>query len=867
MQIKLLQTFVLLIIFGARLVFAHTPHDVIDAIDVGGNTTDGYTVYIVLGHYRIMRSDDMGRSWKQLIRGLNNRYPFTSIAIAPGFKTNHTLFAATDGDGIYKSLDKGNFWFPVNNGLSSLSIGRLAVSPNYRSNQIVFSAGKKGGLFKTQDGGDSWSQVLDKQFCITALELVQETNKLLIFVGNDEGKLFLSDDLGLSWQLIAHIHESGGITSIAASPGFDKDGILLVGTKDKGLFRSLDKGYRFIPSDSGMLDQSVRSIAFSPEYVRDKTIYASCWRQAIFKSIDGGKTWNKFNSGLTTNHQAERNPIFFSPQFRDLKIVETADKPDTILLAGFDGLFESKDGGVKWAQIQTEAAGWIFSLSSSPPIENDFLIAITTHNSGVYLARNSELSWSILNKGLKKPRCGKIEFSPNYKLDNTLFSYIDEGDHFIKLSPENLGWQSVKLRQKRHLNWKTRIFSYLERKGLPKSITTDFLSNKERQQLLKPKGQANPKGLALSPSFSKDQTVYVATRKRGMFKSNNGGKTFLPLGGNAIEAWSIIISPEFATDRTLFASSRIKGIIKSDDGGIHWRSVNTGLSFLSQWKDLSEQTGRERIELGRSEFYNINLAISPHFSSDKTIFAFGGFGIYKSVNAGESWKRTGNDSLDERAQIFSLCISPDFIRDRTLYISVKARGLFKSIDGGNTFIALNDKLLKENHLIRHLAVSPFYPQDHTLLAASEEAIFRSQDNGNTWKKIDRIVRYESNYKQGVIEYRGEWELVKNSQFSSGDAHLGQTKGSKVLFKFFGSGVKWIGSMGHSTGSAKIYIDESPVETIRKLSDIPNDRDTVFVIRDLKKGPHLLTIEVLGPLESKAKANGVLIDAFDVLGSY
>ena len=854
----------ILIVFGHQFSFAHTPHDVIDAIDVTGNAAEGYSVYIVMGHYRILRSDNLGRSWKQLIRGLDNRYPYTDIAVAPDSQKYRTLFVTTAGDGIYKSVDGGDSWYRTNKGLPTLSLGNIAVSPGYLSDRTVLATGISGGLFITQNGGDSWSQILGVRFRITAIEFAREQTRRIIYVGDEIGRLYRSGDSGQSWHEVSHIQDAGRITCIAASPEFKKDGTLLIGTENKGVLRSTDKEKRFEPSNAGLPEESVQSIVFSPDYADDSTIYASCWHQAGFRSTNGGRSWRKHRHGLTTNDQADRNPLFFSPQFRDIKILKNSVKPHTILLAGFDGLFESGDSGRSWTQIETEAAGWILSVSTSPPIGNDFQIAMTTHNAGVYLANNTELFWSVLNRGLKKPRCGRIEFSPGYAQDKTLFSFIDEGDHFIRLRPENHGWQSVRLKHKPHLNWKSRILNYLKRKGLPESVTTDFLSKEEKKKLIRPKGQAHPKRIALSPNLSKDRSIYIATRKRGLFKSIDGGKTVLPLTPIPIESWSIVMSPEFPADQTLFISSRLNGIKKSDDGGQHWRSINTGLSFLDEWKVLSKQNGRQGIELGRSQFYNIYLAISPHFGSDNTLFAFGGFGLYKSINAGESWAQIRNNTLDHRAQVLSLCISPDFDRDQTVYISVKGRGLFKSLDGGRTFIALNDRLLKENHLIRHLELSPFYPQDRTLFAASEEALFRSQDRGNTWHKIDRMIRYENNYRQGVIEYSGDWELIKDKKFSSGNASLSQTKGSKVVFKFFGSGVKWVASPDFSRKSARIFIDELAVDSARERSGKHFGNDILYAVRNLIRGPHTLKIEVLEPLELDSKTPGVLIDAFDVL---
>ena len=854
-----------LVIFGGGKSSAHTPHDIIGAIEIGRTATEGHYIFIIMQGYRLLRSGNGGSSWKQLIRGLDTSYPFTSIAVAPDFHLNKTLFVSTGGNGIYKSTDAGNSWTSVSKGLKSPRIHLLAISPSFRDDHIVLATDSEGRILKTQNRGRSWYSVIDNSTPVTAVVFAKGLNGRFILAGDQAGRLIRSIDLGESWKTELVMPESGGINCIAAAPDIARDKILMFGTANSGIFRSTDGGRNFSQSNNGLSDLSVQSIVFSPNFKKDSTVYASCWHQAVFVSNDKGSTWKPFDYGLTTHEQAEE-PKYFSPQFRDLKIIDRNNGQQTILLAGFDGLFKSADGGKSWTELETESADWIFGLSTSPVIDSDFLIGVSTFAPGVYLARNSALEWSIQNFGLPSQRTGKIEFSPDYRQDQTLFSFIDEGRHFLFLTPDFNHWQSVKLVDKQPLSWKIRILNYLNRKGLPDWLTTRYLSKAEKSRLWMRGGPAFPHSIVFSPDFRSSRTLYVATERRGMFKSADAGKTFTRIFSAPLESRSLLISPLFTNDQTLFVAGRDKGIFKSEDAGLHWRSINRGLKFLARWQKLSADSWQKQGELRRSShYYNINLAISPDFGNDQTLFAYGGFGLYSSNNAGEFWKPANIETPSERKQVSAMCISPNYQHDQTVIISVKGFGLYKSEDGCKTFFPLTDQPLINNHLIRHLVYSPRYPADRTIFAATEEALFRSQTDGRTWELISIPFRYENDEQQGVLLYQGKWRLIKGSRFSAGNAHYGVTEGSTAKFNFFGTGVSWIGQSLNGSKEANVYLDGVLKDSIKAHGGNIQDSAKLYHISDLKQGPHTLTIEVVDPGDLAGQNPGIEIDAFDVFG--
>ena len=83
------------------------------------------------------------RSINGLASVLDSRSTVTAIAIAPDNRS--TLYVATSGRGVYKSLDGGANWEPLNEGLTNLDVRLLAVASN------ALYAVTSSGIFKATD--------------------------------------------------------------------------------------------------------------------------------------------------------------------------------------------------------------------------------------------------------------------------------------------------------------------------------------------------------------------------------------------------------------------------------------------------------------------------------------------------------------------------------------------------------------------------------------------------------------------------------------------------------------------------------------------------------------------------------------------
>jgi photosystem II stability/assembly factor-like uncharacterized protein len=95
----------------------------------------------------VFRSADGGATWRSISRALPND------SIRGILFNTRGLFVAT-GHGIFKSVDKGRQWVPLNNGLTS-----MAVQVLIESGSGSLYAGTNAGAFRSDDDGKSWTAI------------------------------------------------------------------------------------------------------------------------------------------------------------------------------------------------------------------------------------------------------------------------------------------------------------------------------------------------------------------------------------------------------------------------------------------------------------------------------------------------------------------------------------------------------------------------------------------------------------------------------------------------------------------------------------------------------------------------------------
>jgi hypothetical protein len=137
---------------------------------------DRDTVYAGIQDAAIFRSDDAGGSWSELA-GLRRHGTAPDWAPGAGGMCLHTIvidrgdpsrvFAAISAAGVFRTLDAGKSWEPINRGLRSSHmpdedrevghcVHRIAMHPA-RPNVLFMQ--KHWDVMRSDDGGDSWHEI------------------------------------------------------------------------------------------------------------------------------------------------------------------------------------------------------------------------------------------------------------------------------------------------------------------------------------------------------------------------------------------------------------------------------------------------------------------------------------------------------------------------------------------------------------------------------------------------------------------------------------------------------------------------------------------------------------------------------------
>lgn len=180
-----------------------------------GNVSEGFGIW---------RSDDAGRSWKNL--GLKDTRHIIRIVIHP--KDPNIVWVAAIGHlfgpgterGIFKTIDGGKTWKKVlyvndQTGCSDLVMepGNPAVlyAGTWRIQRTPYSlesGGNGSGIWKSIDGGETWKNISgNKGFPKGTWGIVgitvcpSNTDRVYALVENKDGGLFVSNNAGESWTL------------------------------------------------------------------------------------------------------------------------------------------------------------------------------------------------------------------------------------------------------------------------------------------------------------------------------------------------------------------------------------------------------------------------------------------------------------------------------------------------------------------------------------------------------------------------------------------------------------------------------------------------------------------------------------------
>lgn len=246
------------------------------------------------------------------------------------------IFVGT-GNGIYRSMDNGASWTPINNGLKPNSSGTRNV--------FALAINSSGHIFAA-----IWDQI------------------------------YLSIDNGNNWTQQSEFGDRRGAYALA----INSNGDIFAGTGE-GAYRSTDNGVTWTAKNLGLIRDGddrngVHSIAINP----NGDIFLGAF-DGVYRSTDNGNHWQHILDFGGGNHANVLVAISKGLVF--VQMSQNARLPQ-----GTEGVYRSTNNGERWTRINVDGAD-VMALNSGGHI-------FRGTRSGVYRSTNNGVSWTKISKGL-----------------------------------------------------------------------------------------------------------------------------------------------------------------------------------------------------------------------------------------------------------------------------------------------------------------------------------------------------------------------------------------------------------------------------------------------------------------------------------
>ena len=536
------------------------------------------------GERGVYKSTDGGKTWNKTL-GDDEWVGATDLLIDP--RNPDVLYAATwqrhrtvaaylgggPGSGIYKSIDGGEQWVKLSNGIPNAKLGKIGLAMNHFDPDMVYAAIEmerlKGGVFMTSDGGQSWKKQSNTVSGGTGPHYYQE----LYASPHHNGKLFLmnnvvkvSFDHGKTFvdmnEKKKHV-DSHAMAFKASDPNY-----VLFGT-DGGLYESFDltKSWKYVRNLPVVQYYKVAVDDAKPFYhiyggtqdngshggpsrTRSKAgILNSDWW--ITLSADGHQsatepgnpdiTYGEFQQGwLWRIDQTTREAVFIQPQAAfgepaerfnwDAPILVSPHKPSRLYFAS-QRVWKSENRGDSWQAVSAD------------------------------LTRNQErLALPIMGTQKSWDNAWDVNAMSNYNTITSLAeSPIQEGllyagtdDGIIQISEDaGANWRKVEL-------------------GSIKGVPATAFVNDVRADLF----DASTVYAALDNHKYGDYKPYL-------IKSSDKGRSWTLINGNLpgkLITWRLV--QDHIDKNLLFAATEF-GVYFTKDGGLKWTQLKSGIPTIA----------------------------------------------------------------------------------------------------------------------------------------------------------------------------------------------------------------------------------------------------------------------------------------------
>jgi photosystem II stability/assembly factor-like uncharacterized protein len=516
-----------------------------DVISLAADPAVSGTLYAGTWNGPVLRSRDGGASWQTLAGSPRGA---SVLAVDPARPQN--LYAGT-GRGLFKSVNGGASWTPINRGLPYYPrIDDIAIDPRSPSTLYITTSSAQGEIvFRSDDRGQTWTALdLGSLGYVAALE-VEPGKKGAVWVAV-MGRPYRSLDQGRTW-----IPAGTGLPAASVTALLPGASTLLAGTSF-GVFRSADQGASWSFSSRGITAASISGLAL--DRLRPMRLWTAAG-PAVYRTTNGGVSWAALAVGPPPDLFAISGPLASDP-----------NRPGVAYLGYRGGIARTVDTGAHWSTAQLQCVRPL-TITVDPRSSSTVYAAGFFYQSfclrdpnvcGIFRSDDSGQTWTCIRNGLVWNATDllvpdPLQPSTVYVLSaGGLYRSTDRGDSWTLLSPD--------------FNASILVPDPLRPGRLWAGGQGEVLRSDDGGQTWTQAGTGIPEAalvtaLVLDPVDP--EILYAATLQQGVFKTADGGATWTPLGKGLerLTTRFLVIDPR--SRDTLYAGTDEAGVLKIRQSG------------------------------------------------------------------------------------------------------------------------------------------------------------------------------------------------------------------------------------------------------------------------------------------------------------
>ncbi len=641
---------------------------------------------------------------------------------------------------------------------------RTKAAAGVPSQPNVFYIGAvNGGVWKTNDYGRTWKPIFDgaPTGSVGAIAIAPSDPRI-IYVGSGEGLqrpdlstgngMYRSNDAGRTWTYLSTLRDAQQIPQIVVHPT-DPNRLYVAAlghpygpNEERGIFRSTNGGKSFDKVLYRDPDTGGADIVMDPS--NPEILYAAMWEarqgpwengqftgpgSAIHKSTDGGKTWKPIVKGIPTfeGDGLGRIGLTIAPSMpaRLFATVEAQQR---------GGLYRSDDAGESWALVNSDAR--VTSRSS------DFAeVKVHPKNPDIVFT-GSIAAWKSTDGGKTFTSVRGAPGGDDYHRiwinpvnPDVMMFVADQGAIVTVNGGETFSsWYNQPTAQLYHVI-ADNAFPYRVCSGQQESGSACVKSRGDKGQItaqdwetvgVDEYGYVAPD--PLDPDIIYGGRITRTDRRTGQVQ-NITPRPLRDGNSRVLRTAPVLFSP--VNPKTLFFATNV--LWKTNDGGNTWAEISPDLS-RETWvvpENVGKYRGTPAAEPARR---GVIYTVAPSSLDENLIWAGTDDGlIHITRDGGTSWQNVTPPDLKPWAKV-SLMDASHFDRN-TAYAAVNTIRLddhrphiYRTRDGGKSWTRIVDgipnggvvNVVREDPKTRGL-----------LYAGTEQAVYASTDDGDTWQSL------------------------------------------------------------------------------------------------------------------------------------